>query len=309
MKSRGLSSWALLVALLSACGVAGEDGLDPAGTLADSNYPAKRAFLDRWGLLDFVNDAQHTTLYRLDADCGLRSDAARNIVAHRDGSDALVATADDNPFDTLDELEGVSMVGPHAIELLYACASADGYLFVDEPGLTAFLNDAATGFDELDDTCAIRSDSATALLLHRNGEDGVYGTEDDDLFESVEEIDDVYMVGLWTLSQLYVCAFQHGFVLPDHLGQGTQVEIITDVDGLPEQLRTVVDGQLLALANARADHRVADPMHFAEAEITRAGTVAARYEVRFEQGEGELARSIIFLLDGELQLLGTSVRA
>ena len=40
----------------------------------------------------------------LDIDCGIRSDAARNIIAHRDGPDGTPGTSDDNLFDSEDEL-------------------------------------------------------------------------------------------------------------------------------------------------------------------------------------------------------------
>lgn len=50
----------------------------------------------------------------------VHSRAAKNLVAHRDGLDALPGTADDDPFDDADEVDDVSWVGKKAFEQLTA---------------------------------------------------------------------------------------------------------------------------------------------------------------------------------------------
>lgn len=65
-------------------------------------------------LLTFLNDPQ-TSFEVLDSKVGLDSRAARQIVAHRDGADWLPMTADDNPIDSLEELEAIDRVGPGTI--------------------------------------------------------------------------------------------------------------------------------------------------------------------------------------------------
>ena len=73
-------------------------------------------------LLEFVNHCT-TTYTVLTDDVGLASNAAANIVAHRDGPDATCGTGDDDPFDTVEELDGVPYVGSTAIEALRAYAA------------------------------------------------------------------------------------------------------------------------------------------------------------------------------------------
>ncbi len=78
-------------------------------------------------LLTFANDQQRTTFERLDLGCGLRKNAAQNIVDHRDGPDGVPDTADDDLFDSSDELDAVSKVGPVTLSQLGSCARPYGY--------------------------------------------------------------------------------------------------------------------------------------------------------------------------------------
>lgn len=57
---------------------------------------------------------------RTTALAGLRTKdvVARNVIAHRDGADATLGTADDDLFDSLDELDSVDFVGPAALGAL-----------------------------------------------------------------------------------------------------------------------------------------------------------------------------------------------
>lgn len=97
---------------------------------AEGDYGSSQAAVssaDQAGLLRFVN-APETTFERLDVDCALRSDSARNIIKHRNGTDKLLGTADDDPFETVEELDGVSMVGEWTMEMLLACAQDFGFV-------------------------------------------------------------------------------------------------------------------------------------------------------------------------------------
>jgi hypothetical protein len=77
-------------------------------------------------LLAFVNDPA-TDFARLDVDAGVSSTAATNILAHRDGADALPGGGDDDLFDTVAELDAISYVGPATLEDLASYAIANGY--------------------------------------------------------------------------------------------------------------------------------------------------------------------------------------
>lgn len=89
-------------------------------------------------------------------------------------------------------------------------ALADGT--PDAIGLLAFLNDPSTTFAVLDDEVPLDKRAATNLLAYRNGEDGVFGTTDDNPFETVGEVDDVSYVGEKSLARLVAFADARGYV-------------------------------------------------------------------------------------------------
>ncbi len=83
-------------------------------------------------ILGLVNDAT-TTLAVLDDEVPLDARAATNIVAHRDGADAVFGTSDDRLFASVAELDMVPYVGPSALDALAAYALAHGFGDVTEP--------------------------------------------------------------------------------------------------------------------------------------------------------------------------------
>jgi phosphatidylserine/phosphatidylglycerophosphate/cardiolipin synthase-like enzyme len=56
------------------------------------------------------------------------SPTATAILAHRSGSDGALHTADDDPFDTLKEVDAIKGVGPATLNRLVAAATAGGYV-------------------------------------------------------------------------------------------------------------------------------------------------------------------------------------
>lgn len=72
-------------------------------------------------ILDLVNSASQTTLV---GSVGLSQAVATNIVAHRLGDDGAVGTDDDDPFDTLAELDAVPLVGAAVFAALREHAAA-----------------------------------------------------------------------------------------------------------------------------------------------------------------------------------------
>jgi hypothetical protein len=65
---------------------------------------------------------QQTDLEYLDRACGIHSDTAQNLLAHRNGPDGAWGTADDNPFHSLTEVDSVDQVGPWNLDMLLWCA-------------------------------------------------------------------------------------------------------------------------------------------------------------------------------------------
>jgi DNA uptake protein ComE-like DNA-binding protein len=75
-------------------------------------------------ILAFVR-ACTTTEALLDGEVGLDSDAAGAIVNVRDGADGDCDTADDAPFDTLEDLDDVPQVGEQTLRALQAYLDGD----------------------------------------------------------------------------------------------------------------------------------------------------------------------------------------
>lgn len=119
---------ALLALGTVAC--AGDDPLDEefsdfSSGKADSLFPDGSP--EAQAILALVNDTS-VDLEELDIDARLHRTAARNIIAHRDGSDELPGTGDDDAYDDLDELDAVPFVGPTALARLLEYAEAKGLL-------------------------------------------------------------------------------------------------------------------------------------------------------------------------------------
>lgn len=90
---------------------------------------------------------------------------------------------------------------------------------LDSRGLLAFVNDQGlVSRQVLDEDCALRADAASNIVLHRDGRDGLAGTGDDDLFNSVAELNGVKQVGPETLRSLYLCAAAHDYLFADRHG-------------------------------------------------------------------------------------------
>ncbi len=101
---------------------------------------------------------------------------------------------------------------------------SDGYR--DAFGVLAFLNDPATDFQILDIDAALDRRAAQNLIDHRNGPDGQFGTGDDDLFDSVAEVDAIRQVGPATLKRLLEFALANGYV-------GDDDDLLGTFDGVP----------------------------------------------------------------------------
>jgi len=97
-------------------------------------------------------------------------------------------------------------------------------------GLLEFLNDVETTFEVLDLDVQLDRRAAGNLIGHRNGGDGIYGSTDDDLFGSVDEVDAVRWVGPRSLARIVGYAHSLGFVPTgsDYLGTWDNVDFTVD---------------------------------------------------------------------------------
>jgi hypothetical protein len=74
-----------------------------------------------------------------------------------------------------------------------------------------FINDESTTFELLDIDVGLDVRAATNIIAHRNGPDGVLGRGQDDLFDSKQELDDIYWVGPVGLAKIE--AYVYGYTL------------------------------------------------------------------------------------------------
>jgi phosphatidylserine/phosphatidylglycerophosphate/cardiolipin synthase-like enzyme len=75
----------------------------------------------------------------------------------------------------------------------------------------AVVNDAAVDMEVLDVDVALDKRAATNIVAHRNGQDGVVLTIDDDLFDDLAELDRISYVGPSALDKLLAYAKANGY--------------------------------------------------------------------------------------------------
>jgi phosphatidylserine/phosphatidylglycerophosphate/cardiolipin synthase-like enzyme len=112
----------LSLAAVTACGDA-DTGSETSNV---TELPFAEGSPEALAVLALVND-RDVTFDELDNGVGLDRRAAEGILAHRDGADAVQRSMDDDLFDTLSELDGISYVSTSAFTKLLEYATAQGY--------------------------------------------------------------------------------------------------------------------------------------------------------------------------------------
>lgn len=82
-------------------------------------------------------------------------------------------------------------------------------------GVLALVNDASTTLAVLDVAVGLDLRAARAIIAHRDGPDGRFGTADDDRFGTIAELDACYYVGDAALGLLEAYAIDQGWVALD----------------------------------------------------------------------------------------------
>ena len=97
---------------------------------------------------------------------------------------------------------GSTEEGDGKLDELAPGGKADGlYGECEVRQVLAYVNDPATTYEQMK-ADGIYSRSAKNILAYRAGADRVDGTEDDQVFDTIEELDDVYYVGPKTMQRL-----------------------------------------------------------------------------------------------------------
>jgi len=138
-----LSLLALLPGVIAGCAA------DPADDDAETGDDAEliEGSAEARAVLALVND-RGVTADELVRGARVTGAVGRDVTAHRDGPDGRAGTADDDPFDTLRELDAVRGVGPATIKRLfeyakqkglYAAGAATRVIFSPQPPETSHL--------------------------------------------------------------------------------------------------------------------------------------------------------------------------
>ncbi|MCA9605295.1 MAG: proprotein convertase P-domain-containing protein [Myxococcales bacterium] len=162
--------------------------LDPASVPEGLDVPLIDAGSpEEAGVLALVNDPA-TTFELLDVDVGLDRRAARGLV-------------DGRPFGTIAEVDAVPYVGRVALAQLLAYARDGGFIPAPDgrdAAILAFVNDAATTFEMLDDDVGLDRRAAEGIVASRP-------------FATIAELDAVPWVGATALEKLGEWALAHGY--------------------------------------------------------------------------------------------------
>lgn len=100
-------------------------------------------------------------------------------------------------------------------EVFFVDGKADGAIAEGSPealGVLRVANEASVA--TLKDEAGVASRAAANIIAHRQGSDGRPGTEDDDAFDSLRELDDVPYVGPVTFTRLLAFARARGWTTP-----------------------------------------------------------------------------------------------
>lgn len=96
------------------------------------------------------------------------------------------------------------MVNPHSAN------GPTGSALTGDDAVLALVNDLSVGFDELDIDARLNARAARNIIAHRDGADASPGTADDNLFDDIDELDDVSSVGPSALGALLDYATAQG---------------------------------------------------------------------------------------------------
>ncbi|MFB6264461.1 MAG: amidohydrolase family protein [Bradymonadaceae bacterium] len=226
--------WIFVFALAVGCGGAGssESGPGTTGPTGDRRDESFRQQLNveegsptAEAVLKLVNKAN---IHVLDDKVDLDSRAAENIYQHRIGPDGEPNTKDDDPYGSLAELDSVAYVGPNAFKKLKKYAEQKGS--IDElnavhgivpgsdeaKGLIAVANTASRR--TLDHDVRLDARGASNLIEHRIGPDQTAGTQDDNPYDTLNELDNVSYIAATAFKKLEKYGERYGFIQSQNVG-------------------------------------------------------------------------------------------
>lgn len=223
---------------------------------------------DAEAVLDVANTASLGTL-----DNAVRLDvrAAQNIVDYRNGEDGQPGTDDDRVIDSLETLDGIAWVGPHAFgQLLEYAQDADDEIervygirlgSVEADAILEVANES--DFETLDDDVGLDVRAAENIIEYRKGDDGQLGTESDRTFDDLYELDEISYVGPHAFELLLDYAEDGDYVDEDPqavhgiLPDSTEGELILRLVNVAS-METLDDSEAVGLDVRAAENIVAE---------------------------------------------------
>ncbi len=148
-------------------------------------------------LVSFLND-KSTSFERLDIDCALRSDAAGNLIAHRDGPDGVAGTTDDDLFHSEAEVDAISRIGVKTMWQLYSCAELFGFW---DPNATYKPIGVTFSFSNVHSDLNVSQDDGSVTLDHSKASYGAgltMGFDDHELYISKNQTS----FAMWNVSKM-----------------------------------------------------------------------------------------------------------
>lgn len=170
--------------------------------------------------LEFLNHAT-TTKGVLLGQVGLSGSAPNAILEFKVGPDQEPGTADDGVFLTIDDLDALSGVALKTVNKIIAFARNWTPEILDP--VLVLLNGPVSAV-ELAEQAGLSTKAASNLVDYREGDDGALGTDDDQIFHSRWDVDNVPFVGPATMEALE----QHaGLGTQELLGSGTVAHLLS----------------------------------------------------------------------------------
>lgn len=144
------------------------------------------------------------------------------------------------------------------------------------------VNDPAVGLRELDIDAALDRRAAENIIAHRNGADGEAGTDDDDMFDDLEELDQIGFVGQKAFDALLKYAIAEGYL--DRVeDDGDAPALMTDVIFSPQPSNNTHNARVAGLIDGAKETIDVAMYSFSNAGVRQAlERAAARgVEIRF----------------------------
>lgn len=182
---------------------------DPGSTTQDATATIVDGSPLAVGVQRFLNHPD-TTLTVLDDEVPLNATAAQNLIAHRNGSDGVHGTADDDPFDGIYEVLGVSQVGPSRLQKIGAYAQSQGWVPAGDD-LLGVYDDVAFTVAEAKATIDFVNGASETMLDDEIGLDSraVESILEARPLQTVLELSQLYFVGTTALVKVRAAAAIH----------------------------------------------------------------------------------------------------